>query len=263
MCSKTSTIKCLFPSKDLIYSEPYLRLINTEETKPKLCPMLTEIRIIFKNRIKLLKGINSATTFGDLKLAMLVSRQVSKNQTRTKENYGVKKWCICESVNQVEKILTSDLLVQDEMKRANREISMLNNEFKVIYIMRLKSNLQILKSNSSDQKTVSNKIPILAEFCPSVSSKKSPKSSNKGLSIGVALKKFDTYIEERKNLIKLLENYYEALDDLDEKKSVNESMCSQMVEEERFNVISNLKVRDSQNSSFNSSNSSLKCETFV
>jgi hypothetical protein len=132
--------------------------------------------------------------------------------------------------------------------------------------MRLKSNLQILKSSSSDQKTVSNKIPILAEFCPRpVSSKKRPKSSNKGLSIGLALKKFDTYIEERKNLIKLLEDYYEALDDFDEKKSVQdtESMYSQIVEEERFNVISNLKVRDSLNSSFNSSNSSLKYETYV
>ena len=162
MCTKKSTIKCFFPLKDSIYSEPYMKLSCDDETIYAPSQSLDEIRIIFNNRIKLLKGIHSKTTLGDLKLSTLVSRHVSENRLKPKENYGEKKWCICESVNKVEKILTSDLLVQEEMKRINQEIAITNNEFQVIYIMRLKSNLQVLKNN--DQNQLSNKIPILAEF---------------------------------------------------------------------------------------------------
>ena len=261
MCSTVSTIKCLFITNESIYSEPYL------PNKPKaIDTSLTEIRIIFKNRIKLLKGINSSTTFGDLKLALLISRNQAKADTREKSSYASKKWCICQSMNKVEKIMSSDLNVQNEMRRSINERVLTNNEFNVIYIMRLKSNLQKVSSREvlAGENVTSNKIPILAEFCPKIYKKKiaKPKSTATKV-IESALKNFDKHIDERKKLVKLLEEYYETLDCFDEDKSDAQSTCnsSQTQESDRFYAISKLKVKDSMDSSFNVYN--YKCETYV
>jgi hypothetical protein len=249
MC--TPSLKCLMfnenchstnPNDSSIYSNYYKK--STESINSKL----SQIQIKFKNKFKLLTGIDEKTTFNDLKMAILISLESNLNKSKKYLLNKAKDYVILQSVNNVEKIISSRKSVQSELKQLKREAILLQDEFKIFYIMRLKKSLHVLKplddvivasTNAKSNLTTNNKKYILAELIPDnysfMLNMNTNKSNEKTMdddsplvkisnNLDCAIDKLDVYIQERKSYIKLLENYLDLLDSIeqDEKLMPNE-----------------------------------------
>lgn len=282
MCTN-GTFKCLLSHNESMLSEAYFGKQKTSSFK------LNEIKIIFKNRLKLMTGIDANTTFEDLKMALLISKNESKPSSKSQKSKSLnhKEYVICESVNNVEKVIDSSSNVQSELKRIHQESMLLEDDFKIFHIMRLKASLKRLpcqaakKRSSEKSKKHKHEVPILTEFyprdysllcSPEQQSKKAKTTSKKEKDIEKALVKFDVFIDERKNYIKLLEEYLDLLENMDVTKETEETTIINLEVDEHyaesetesdFNetdhtyAIARLQVKDSDSNDtgFNSSES--------
>ena len=205
-------------------------LLNIQSSLPNsdayLCKKdfkTNEIKILFKDKLKLLTGIDENTTFDDLKLAILISYYQSSNKMkrrRLKKTVNelqdmVKDFVVCESINNVEKVINSSLLVQNELHRIAYESTYLG-EFKVRHVMRNLKTIKALSQHESSDFFPANKVPILEEFLKSSDKFQDYKDISATFSqIDISLKKFDFFIDDRKSYIKLLEEYLSLMNELD------------------------------------------------
>jgi hypothetical protein len=251
MCTPLS-LKCLLFNETVrsnnsndssIYSNYYKK--TTEPSK------FNQIQIKFKNKFKLLTGIEENTTFNDLKMAILISLEANLNKSKKYLLKKAKEFVILQSVNNVEKIISSTTNVQSELKQLNREAMLLQDEFKIFYIMRSKKSLHVLKppnddddhdvastSTNTKSKSTTTKKYILPELIPDNYSFMINMNVNKSVektmdvdsplvkisnNLDCAIDKLDVYIQERKSYIKLLENYLELLDSIEQDEKMNSS----------------------------------------
>ena len=254
MC--TPSLKCLLfndtvinssnPNDTSIYSNYYKK--STESIGSKF----NKIQIKFKNKFKLLTGIDENTTFNDLKMAILISLEANLNKSKKYLLKKAKEYVILQSINKVEKIISSTKNVQSELKQLNREAMLLQDEFEIFYIMRLKKSLHVLKpfdddnvvvvsaaSTNTTKSNLTTKKYILPELIPDnysfMLNMNTNKSNEKTMDVDsplvqisnnldCAIDKLDVYIQERKSYIKLLENYLDLLDSIeqDDKLMLNE-----------------------------------------
>ena len=203
MCSN-KTLKCLLNANNA-------SIVSSAYDKSKL-PTNNQIKIYFKNKFKLCTGIDSKTTFNDLKLALLVCFYKDNKKSKRMKNHDYLKrkalndYVICESVNEVEKVIDSNLCVLNELKRISQEEKL--GDFKILHIMRPKNKLVSLNVNTIKVKS------FLADDLPIEETSKD-KDYNLCLTsqlIDLQLKKFDQFIEQRKAYIDLLEQYLDLLE---------------------------------------------------
>ena len=228
MCSsKKSLTFCLFESnKNMsIVSDAYSKVDKNNKSE------LNQIEIIFKRKPKLMTSLDDNTTFGDLKLALLISyykKRLSKStdvesrHKKLEKNYDTVKriaredYVICESMNDVEKMIDDTQTVKSSLKRIGRESAFLK-DLKVTHTMRLRRSLARL-SQQTPETNDPQQVPILDEFFldEKVAPIEEPVYENiKPYDIDNQLKCFDKYIEQRKNYIKLLEEYLALSDSLE------------------------------------------------
>ena len=228
MCSsKKSLAFCLFESnKNMsIVSDAYRKVDKNKKSE------LNQIEIIFKRKPKLMTSIDDKTTFGDLKLALLISyykKRLSKStdvESRYKKlekNYEAVKriaredYVICESMNDVEKMIDDTQTVKSSLERIRRESNFLK-DLKVTHTMRLKRSIARLTQETPEANDP-QQVPMLDEFFldEKVVPVEEPIYENiKPYDIDNQLKCFDKYIEQRKNYIKLLEEYLALSDSLE------------------------------------------------
>ena len=266
MCSNKKTLACIFDNgaNCSILSDTYKRNDKSkrihhqqQQQQPLNNNLTNQIHIKFKNKTRLLTGIDETTTFSDLKLALVItyykkrlskSNQPEESQLRKfQKNFEhLKKvaaddYVICESTNEVEKVIDSDQNVRSVLKRIHRESVFLNN-FNVTHSMRLKRSLLRLSPDQSVKKMSKAKsarrrvvlgepreVPILEEFFPdndenemvdvplydSVPSSPLASSLSSANEIDEQLKCFDVIIKQRKEYIQLLERYLNLSDELE------------------------------------------------
>ena len=164
MCSNKKTLACIFDNgaNCSILSDTYKRndkskrIHHQQQQQPLNNNLTNQIHIKLKNKTRLLTGIDETTTFSDLKLALVItyykkrlnkSNQPEEAQLRKfQKNFEYLKkvaandYVICESTNEVEKVIDSDQNVRSVLKRIHRESAFLNN-FNVTHSMRLKRSL--------------------------------------------------------------------------------------------------------------------------
>jgi len=215
--------------------------INNNNNKNNSNKSFTQMKIFFKNKFKLCTGIDTNTTFNDLKLAVLVSSykaKYSNKKHKLVKNYEhLKKkaqnnYVICESVNSVEKIIDSENKVIHELNRINSEAIFLTG-IKVIHIMRDKNHLMPMPPLSTefplsppvDNCNESEKVPILREFfteeahrVPKLPTRKDLQKSATNAIIDEQLERFDQFIEQRKAYIQLLEQYLDLVESIEIEK---------------------------------------------
>ena len=266
MCSNKKTLACIFDNgaNCSILSDTYKRNDKSkrihhqqQQQQPLNNNLTNQIHIKFKNKTRLLTGIDETTTFSDLKLALVITyykkrlsksnqpeeaqlRKFQKNFEHLKK-VAADDYVICESTNEVEKVIDSDQNVRSVLKRIHRESVFLNN-FNVTHSMRLKRSLLRLSPDQSVKKMSKAKsarrrvvlgepreVPILEEFFPdndenemvdvplydSVPSSPLASSLSSANEIDEQLKCFDVIIKQRKEYIQLLERYLNLSDELE------------------------------------------------
>ncbi len=220
MCSRKLKFVCLPLLNDSVMSEAYT---GTKDEK------YTEINIIFKNKNRKLVGIDEKTTFNDLITAILITRNQSLNKheklKQKARNLNESDYLICQSINNVEKVLDSNTLVRNELKRASRELILLNDQFAVVYTMRSKQSIQCLSFDSNSyrkRKSSVKRVPVLEEFCHSTQgqltgkNKKNTTSSSKVKEdLQSKLKLMDRFVDERMKYLNLLEDYLALLESIE------------------------------------------------
>ena len=148
MCSNRKTLACIFDNQanESTLSDTYKRSILPSSNI--ITSNLNQIHIKFKNKFRLLTALDENTSFDDLKLALVISSykkrlsksgqseasQLKKFQKNFEElkRMATEDYVICESVNEVEKMIDSSQVARDVLKRINREAVLLKN-FKVGY----------------------------------------------------------------------------------------------------------------------------------
>ncbi len=206
MCSN-KTLNCLFnKNNSSVLSEAY-----DFSTK--------SLKIFFKQKFKLCTGIDNKTTFNDLKIALLFSLYSKSKNSKSNLEYIKRKadnYVICESLNTVEKVIDSSILVINEINRISQE-SLLLGDLKVVHVMRSRKRLQplpFLISSKNGQKE--EKIPILREFyIEENKNEKQIECTTTSIMIDEQLENFEIFIQERKNYINLLEEYLRLLETFD------------------------------------------------
>ena len=208
MCSN-KTLNCLFnKNNSSVLSEAY-----DFSTK--------SLKIFFKQKFKLCTGIDNKTTFNDLKLALLFSLYSKSKNSKSNLEYIKRKadnYVICESLNTVEKVIDSSILVINEINRISQE-SLLLGDLKVVHVMRSRKRLMplpFLISSKNEQKE-EEKIPILREFYieENNNNEKQKECTTTSIMIDEQLENFEIFIQERKNYINLLEEYLKLLETFD------------------------------------------------
>ncbi|CAF0842598.1 unnamed protein product [Brachionus calyciflorus] len=157
-------------------------------------PKLSHIKIVYKNKVKLMTGLEDETTFGDLIKAILVTRDDTQKSEKSSDDY-----IICQSVNGVEKFLDSKSKVREELIKVHKELEQFQTESKsqVLYLLRSKKSIDCFKKKEVTPKNDTFK------------------------SIDKLVQKFDFYIEERQVYIKLLEDYLMTMDLLEAEEITN------------------------------------------
>lgn len=231
MCSNRKTLACIFDNQNhSIVSEAYKK----SEKRPT-SHQFTQIQIKFKNKFRLLTAIDEKTTFDDLKLALVISyykkrlaKSIQNKDDQTKKfakNYeNLKKianddYVICETINEVDRMIDSSIKVRDALKRIQNE-SVFLKDMNVTHSMRLKRSLtRLTDETAKTSKTNKKQMPILNEFFIDTNDSKAcapPTYENvQPHEIDIQLKCFDNLIQQRKNYIKLLEEYLELSDQLE------------------------------------------------
>jgi len=222
MCSRKLKFVCLPSLNDSAMSEAYS---GTKDER------YSEINIIFKDKNRKLVGIDEQTTFKDLITAILITRNRSLNKheklKQKRRNLNESDYLICESINNVEKVLDSNTQVRNELKRASRELTLLNGQFNVVYTMRLKQSIQRLSFDSANyrkRKSSLKRVPVLEEFCQSENGNLSGKKNNtlksssndKEDDLEFKLKIMDKFVDERLKYLNLLEDYLALLDSIEQ-----------------------------------------------
>ena len=231
MCSNRKTLACIFDNQNhSIVSEAYKKKTDKRSTSNQF----TQIQIKFKNKFRLLTAIDEKTTFDDLKLALVISyykkrlsKSVQNKDDQTKKfakNYeNLKKiatddYVICETVNEVDRVIDSSVKVRNTLKQIKNE-SIFLKDMKVTHSMRLKRSLTRHEESPKSTEPKEKQFPILNEFFIDTNKSKeciSPTYENvQPHDIDVQLKCFDNLIQQRKNYIKLLEEYLELSDQLE------------------------------------------------
>lgn len=152
-------------------------------------PKLTHLKIVYKNTVKLMTGLEENTTFEDLIKAILVTKiPEDSRKPKTSNDY-----IICQCVNGVEKPMDSKSRVRDEIRKIQKEMEEYDTNVKILYLMRSKKSLE----------SITKKNPFL-------------KQDETSQSLDRLIKHFDFYIHERHVYIDLLEDYLSTLSILED-----------------------------------------------
>lgn len=151
-------------------------------------PKLTHLKIVYKNTVKLMTGLEEKTTFEDLIKAILVTKIPEEKKKQKTEN----DYIICQCVNGIEKPLNSNCRVREEIRKIQKEMEQYDTNVQVLYLMRSKKSLESTKK------------------------KRTYKEDEKSISIEKLINKYDFYIHERQIYIDLLEDYLSTLSFLED-----------------------------------------------
>ncbi|RMZ96199.1 hypothetical protein BpHYR1_010649 [Brachionus plicatilis] len=158
-------------------------------------PKLSHVKIVYKNTVKLMTGLEEKTTFQDLIKAILVTK-ISEDSKKQKSSDD---YVICQCVNGVEKLLNSNSRVIEEMRQIHQEMEQFGTNIQIFYLMRSKKSVDTL------------------------SKKKSPfKEDDTFTLLEKLIKNFDFYIHERQVYIELLEDYLTTLSLIDDQSQTSE-----------------------------------------
>lgn len=266
MCSNKKTLSCIFDGNNCsVLSDTYRRSASKSK-RPEPLPqqkkqqhpisstLTNQIHIQFKNKNRLLTGIDENTTFTDLKLALIITfykkRLSRSNQPedvqlkKFQKNFDYLKkvasedYVITESINDVVKMIDSDQRVRNVLKRIHRGSSLSHQDCKVTHAMRLKRSILRLspekgtpskkkrsKSASKRRSTLTGRpeseVPIQDEFFLDndendvIEVPPTYESMSSSNDIDEQLKFFDIIIKQRKEYIILLEKYLSLSDELE------------------------------------------------
>lgn len=265
MCSNKKTLSCIFDGNNCsVLSDTYRRSTSKskrpqphqkQQQHPISSTLANQIHIRFKNKNRLLTGIDENTTFTDLKLALIITYYKKRlSRSNQPEDVQLKKfqknfdylkkvasedYVITESVNDVEKMIDSDQSVRNVLKRIHRESVLFHQDCNVTHAMRLKRSMLRLspekgtpskktrsKSTSKRRSTLagrpeSTEVPILDEFFldndenDAIEVPPTYESMSSSNDIDEQLKCFDIIIKQRKEYITLLEKYLSLSDELE------------------------------------------------
>lgn len=179
---------CMFKMNESMISTDFCTIKDNSPCK------LDQIKIFYKNKVKLLTGLEDNTTFEDLIIAVLISNQ--SNPSKNKHDYN-----IYQSINGSETTLDPKLQVKLELKRIQQESKYTGKKFDITYSMlpkKLKEEVKISPKTSKRERKVRDTIRH--------------KEAKKQDDLDKVLNEFDSYIIERKNYIKLLEEYLTTLE---------------------------------------------------